>query len=389
MARVSSIGLVRMLISFLLSSYAMKALEDLAAKHPAFVVQLAAVMQGRKPVARVEFEFHGEDYAKFIELLSELKLVWFEHSPYPVRICFASALYKEAEKYTKVRHRRHYSIQNYDFLRLSALLKEYEGFWSSLTERKIMSLEISGGELNSSFEFIAARNFKGLKDFLTQYAIARKQQKDFRDRRAMAMELFDRILGTAFGYPECCTERFSKDRKEKQPKEDYIFYESIVRRNLESAVPVELRAVGHVPCDITCRPSIDLGKEYLAALREFDLDAYRKAIKELKKPTLFLDRWHRLTIDEIERDSVSDLIVTEEQFISKATKKMETKPRETVLASIETVPFRYLPEFLGLWWIAVNPGHSVFMCNAKTGDKKSYKMNSARNPADLRILRYR
>lgn len=367
----------------------MKALEDLAAKHPAFTVQLAAVMQGRKPVARVEFELHGEDYAKFIELLTQLQLVWFEHSPYPVKICFASALYKEAEKHAEIRHRRHYSIQNYDFLRLSALLKEYEGFWSSLTEGKIIPLEISGGQLDASFEFILARDFKGLKDFLAQYAIARKQRKDFRDQRPMAMELFDRVLGTAFGYPECCTERFSKDRREKPPKEDYIFYESIVRRNLERAVPVELRAVGHVPCDVTCKPSMDLGREYLAALREFDLDAYRKAIKELRKPTLFLDRWHRLTINEIECDSVSDLTVMEEQFIRETTKRMETKPREIVLASIETVPFMYLAEFLGLWWIAVNPGRSVFMCNAKTGDTKSYKMNSARNPADLRMLRYR
>lgn len=366
----------------------MKALEDLVAKHPAFAVQLAAVMQGRKPVARVEFELHGEDYAKLIELLTELKLVWFEHSPYPVRICFASPLYKEGEKYTKVRHRRHYSIQNYDFLRLSALLKEYEGFWSSLTEEKIIPLEISGGELNSSFEFIVARDFKGLKDFLTQYAIARKQQKDFHDRRAMAMELFDRVLGTAFGYPECCTERFSEDRREKRPKEDYIFYESIVNRGFEDAVPVELRAVGHVPCNVTCKPSIDLGREYLTALKGFDPDAYKKAIKELRKPTLFLDRWHRLTINEIEHDSVSDLTVTEKQFIEETMKKMETKPKEIVLASIETVPFKYLTEFLGLWWTAVDPGRSIFMCNAKTGHAKSYKRSPARSPADLRILRY-
>ena len=378
-----------MLISFLLSSYVMKALEDLAAKHPVFAVQLAAVMQGRKPVVRVEFELHGEDYANFIELLTELKLVWFEHSPYPVRICFASPLYKEAEKYTKVRHRRHYSIQNYNFLRLSALLKEYEGFWSSLTNGKIIPLEISGGELNSSFELIVARDFKGLKDFLVQYAIARRQQKDFHDRRAMALELFDRVLGTAFGYPECCTERFSKDRKEKRPKEDYIFYESIVNKGLADTVPLELRAVGHVPCDVTCKPSIDLGREYLTALERFDPDAYKKATNELRKPTLFLDRWHRLTINEIEHDSVSDLTITEKQFIKKAVKKMETKPKEIVLASIKTVPFMYLTEFLGLWWIAVDPGQSVFMCNAETEHTKSYKMSPAGSIADLRILRYR
>ena len=378
-----------MLISFPLSSYVMKALADLAAKHPAFVVQLAAVMQERKPVERVEFELHGEDYANFIELLTHLQLVWFEHSPYPVRICFASPLYKEAEKHTKVRHRRHYSIQNYDFLRLSALLREYEEFWSSLTEGKTIPLEVSGGELNSTFELIVARDFKGLKDFLTQYAIARKQQKDFQDQRAMAMELFDRVLGTAFGYPECCTEVFSKDRREKRPKEDYIFYESVVRRGSENTIPVELRAVGHVPCDVTCRPSIDLGREYLAALERFDPDTYGKAISELKKPVLFIDRWHRLTMNEIQKDPVSDLAVTEKQFIRKTMKKMETKPKEIVLANIETVPFKYLTEFLGLWWIAVDPGRSAFMCNAKTGNTKSYRMDSARSLADLRILRYR
>ena len=367
----------------------MKALEDLAAKHPAFVVQLIAVMHGRKPVVRVEFELHGEDYADFIELLTQLQMVWFEHSPYPVRICFASSLCKEAEKYVKVHHRRHSSIRNYRFLRLSAFFKKYEGFWSSLTEGKIIPLEISGGELNSSFEFIVARDFKGLEDFLIQYAIARKQQNDFLNRRAMAIELFDRVLGIAFGYPECCTEKFSKDRKEKRPKEDYIFYESIVRRGSVNAVPVELRAVGHVPCDVTCKPSIYLGREYLAVLRRFDPNTYRKAINELRKPTLFIDRWHHLTINEMEQDSIFDFTVTQKQFIKKTMKKMETKPEEIVLASIETVPFLYLSEFLGLWWIAVDPGHSVFMCNAKTGHTKSYERNSARSAADLRIFRYR
>jgi len=367
----------------------MKALEDLAAKHPAFVVQLAAVIQRRKPAVRVEFELHGEDYANFIDLLNQLKLVWFEHSPYPVRICFASSLYKEAEKHAKIRHRRHYSIENYYFLRLSALLREYEGFWSSLTEGKIIPLEISGGELNSSFEFIIARDFKGLQDFLVKYAIARKQQKDFHDRRTIAMELFDRVLGTAFGYPECCTERFSRDRKKKQPKEDYIFYESIVRRGSEDAVPVELRTVGHVPCNVTCKPSIELGNEYLAALESFDPKAYRKAVEELRKPTLSIDRWHRLTINETEDHSISGLTVTETQFTQETVKKTETKPKEIVLARIETVPFMYLTEFLGLWWIAVDPGKSVFMCNARTGHTKSYKGSSAKSIADLRIFRYK
>ena len=138
-----------------------------------------------------------------------------------------------------------------------------------------------------------------------------------------------------------------------------------------------------------CLAKIICSQRQFSAPIKGGLDAYGKAIKELRKPTLFLDRWHRLTINEIEHDSVSDLIVTEKQFIKRAVKKMETKPKETVLASIETVPFMYLTEFLGLWWIAVDPGKSVFMCNAKTEHTKSYKMSPARSPADLRILRYR
>ena len=365
----------------------MRILEDLAIKHAAFATQLVAVIQERKPVVRVEFELHGEDYVNFVELLTKLQLVWFEHSPHPVRICYASSLHKEVAKDVKVHYPRHPAIRNYHFLRLSAVVTKYEEFWSSLTEGKIIPMDLSGGELNSSSEIIIARDFEGLKNFLTLYATARRQYK--KAQRAMAIELFDKVLGMAFGYPGCCTERFAKDRKEKRPKEDYIFYESIVEKGLENAVPVELRAVAHVPCDVMCEPSIDLGREYLRVLSAFDPDAFEKAIRELRKPTLFIDRWHHITINEREHTSVLDLAVTEKEFIEKAEKEMKTKPKEVVLGSIETVPFLYLTGFLGLWWIGVDPGRSVFLCNAETGREKLYQEHSVGSIADLRIYRYR
>jgi len=365
----------------------MRILEDLATKHATFATQLVAVIQERKPVVRVEFELHGEDYVNFVELLTELQLVWFEHSPHPVRICYASSLHKEVAKDVKVHYPRHPAIRNYHFLRLSAVVTKYEEFWSSLTEGKMIPMGLSGGELNSSSEIIIARDFEGLKNFLTLYATARAQYK--KTQRAMAIELFDKVLGMAFGYPGCCTERFARDRKEKRPKEDYIFYESIVESGLEDAVPVELRAVAHVPCDIVCEPSIDLGREYLRVLSAFDPDAFEKAIRELRKPTLFIDRWHHITINEKEHTSVLDLAVTEKEFIGKAEKEMKTKPKEVVLGSIETVPFLYLTGFLGLWWIGVDPGRSVFLCNAETGREKLYQERGVGSIADLRIYRYR
>jgi hypothetical protein len=104
---------------------------------------------------------------------------------------------------------------------------------------------------------------------------------------------------------------------------------------------------------------------------------------------LFIDRWHHITINEIERTSISDLAVTEEEFIGKAEKEMKTKPKEVVLGSIETVPFLYLTGFLGLWWIGVDLGRSVFLCNAKTGREKLYQEHGAGSIADLRIYRHR
>jgi len=365
----------------------MEILEDLAVKHPAFTAQLAAVIQGRKPVVRVEFELHGEDYVNFIDLLTKLRLVWFEHSPHPVRICYASSRHKEVAKDVKVHYPRHPAIRNYDFLRLSAAVRKYDEFWSSLTEGRIIPLDLSGGELNPSSEMIIARDSEGLRNFLTLYATAREQYKQ--TERTMGIELFDRFLGMAFGYPGCCTEKFAKDRKEKRPNEDYIYYESIVKRGFENAVPVELRTVAHVPCDVVCEPSIDLGREYLRVLMAFDPNAFEKAIKELRKPTLFIDRWHHITINEKEHTSMPDLTVTEDEFIGKAEKEMKKKPKEIVLGSIETVPFLYLTEFLGLWWIGVDPGHSVFMCNAETRRAKLYQEHGVRSIADLRIYRYK
>jgi len=60
-----------------------KTLRGLARDYPSFLAQLVAVIQGIKPVVKVEFELHGEDYAKFIDLLIHFQLVWFEHSLLP------------------------------------------------------------------------------------------------------------------------------------------------------------------------------------------------------------------------------------------------------------------------------------------------------------------
>ena len=364
----------------------MTILENFAHKHPAFVTQLAAVIRGRKPVVRVEFELHGEDYAGFIDLLTMLKLVWFEHSPTPVRICYPTSLQKSVE--IKVKNFPWYAeTENYRFLRFYANLNEYDKFWQSLTEGKIIPLELEGGDLDSSFETIIAKDFEGLMNFLTQYALAKTQFSQ--TQQSDARELFDRILGTAFGYPECCTERFTVEREKRRGKEDYLFYESIIEKGLEKSVPAEFKVIAHVPCSVLCQPSINLGREYLAALKEYDSEVYEIVTKELTKPTLFIDLWHQFPITELDYESIDSLMRTGRDDFLNIAEKESFEPKEVTLGRIENVPFQYQVDFVGLWWIGVNPGDTVLLRNAETGEIRLYRRHNESNIADLRIYRYK
>ncbi len=360
----------------------MRLIEDFAHKQPAFVAQLAAVMRGKKPTVRVEFELHGEDCANFIELLTELNLVWFEHSPNPVRICYPTSLQKSVE--AKVKALPWYvETKNYRFQCLSASLSEYEKFWASLTEGKMIPLNLAGGTLNPSSETIITKDFEGLTNFLTQYAIAKTQYS----QTQQSIELFDRILGTAFGYPECCTERFTREREKRKSQEDYLFYESIVEKGLEKSVPIELKAVAHVPCSVQCQPSISLGREYLAALKEHDPEVYEIAVKELVKPTLFIDLWHQFTVDELNPETLENSVKIGKDDFREMAEKESVEPEELMLGRINHVPFQYLGDFVGLWWIGVDPGNAVLLCNVETGEVKLYRRHSGSNIADYKIFR--
>jgi hypothetical protein len=358
----------------------MRLIEDFAHKQPAFVAQLAAVIRGKKPAVRVEFELHSEDYANFIELLTDLNLVWFEHSPNPIRICYPTSLQKSVE--AKVKALPWYvETKNYRFQCLSASLSEYEKFWASLTEGKLIPLNLAGGTLNPSSEIIITKDFEGLTNFLTQYAIAKTQ----RSQTQQSMELFDRILGTAFGYPECCTERFTREREKRKSQEDYLFYESIIEKGLEKSVPIELKVVAHVPCSVLCQPSVSLGREYLAALKEYDPEVYETAVKEMVKPTLFIDLWHQFTVDELKPETVGSSVKIKKNEFRDIAKKESIEPKEVMLGRIRNVPFQYLADFVGLWWIGVDLGNAVVLCNAETGEIRLYRRHSESNIADYRI----
>jgi len=362
----------------------MTILEDFAHKYPAFVTQLVAVIRGRKPVVRVEFELHGDDYASFIDLLTTLKLVWFEHSPTPVRICYPTSIQKSVE--IKVKNFPWYAeTENYRFLRSYANLNEYDKFWKSLIDGKMIPLELEGGELDSSFETIIAKDFEGLMNFLTQYAIAKTHYPQMQQ----SMEFFDRILGTAFGYPECCTERFTKEREKRKGKEDYLFYESIIEKGFEKSVPAEFKMVAHVLCSVLCQPSINLGREYLDALKEYDPRVYEIVAKELTKPALFIDLWHQFPITELDYESInSPMKIGKDDFLNVIEKEL-IEPKEVTLGRIENVPFQYLADFVGVWWIGVDPGVTVLLCNAETGKTRLYRKHNESNIADLRIYRYK
>jgi hypothetical protein len=248
-------------------------------------------------------------------------------------------------------------------------------------------LDLAGGELDSTFETIIAKDFEGLTNFLTQYAIAKTQYSH--TQRSKDMELFDRILGTAYGYPECCTEKFSKEREKRKTKEDYLFYESVIEKGLEKSVPIEFKAVAHVPCSVLCQPSISLGKEYLVALKEFDPDVYEIVMKELIKPTLFIDLWHQFSVNEIDYEPDDSSVKIKKDDFLKIIEKESIEPKEVILGRIENVLFQYLADFVGLWWIGVNPSNAILLCNVETGETRLYKKHKESNIADLQIYKYR
>ena len=361
----------------------MKLIEDFARRQPAFVAQLVAVMRGRKPAVKVEFELNGGDYADFIELLIELNLVWFEHSQNPVRVCYSSSLQKSVE--AKVKALPWYvETKNYRFQCLSANVDEYERFWEMMSKGKMIPLKLEGGTLNPSSETIITKDFEGLTNFLTQYAVAKTQ----RSQPHRSVEMFDRILGTTFGYPECCTTKFTEEREKRKSQEDYLFYESIIEKGLEKSVPVELRAVAHVPCSVQCQPSIGLGREYLDSLKEHDPAVYEIVAEELVKPTLFIDLWHQFTVDEMDPQTKEKTAKIKKGDFLETAEKESIEPKEAILGRISHVPFQYLADFVGLWWIGVDAGTAVLLRNAETGETRIYKKHNESNIADYRIFRY-
>jgi hypothetical protein len=141
----------------------MKFLKYLAKKHPSFVVQLVAVIKGVKPAVRLEFELHNQDYSKFIKLLTDFEMVWFEHSPFPINICYPSLLNEDLKKHVKIYESRTFNCEkNYSFLRLKIEKDDYEDFWNSLAKDELRSSLLSGGELDTAFETIIAKNFEDL-----------------------------------------------------------------------------------------------------------------------------------------------------------------------------------------------------------------------------------
>lgn len=82
------------------------------------------------------------------------------------------------------------------------------------------------------------------------------------------------------------------------------------------------------------------------------------------------------------------LAVTEKEFLDRVKQEMDEKP-EIMLGRIETVPFLYLSDYVGLWRIAVDPGKTVIMCNATTGKIKVHKKVEETNIADLRVYKFR
>jgi len=361
----------------------MKLIEEFARKQPAFVTQLAAVMLGRKPAVKVEFELNGRDYEDFIELLTGLNLVWFEHSPNPVRICYPTSIQKSVDAEVKALP-WYVETKNYSFQRLFADVGEYEKFWEIMSEGEMIPLKLEGGTLNPSSEIVISKDYERLTNFLTQYAVA----KTHRRQPQRSMETFDRILGTAYGYPECCTTKFAEERKRRKSQEDYLFYESIVEKGLVKTVPLELRVVAHVACSVQCQTSISLGRQYLDSLKEYDPKIHKIVVKELEKPTLFIDLWHQFTVDELMPEICGDLIKIEKDDFLRMTKRESVKPDEIMLGRINHIAFQYLADFVGLWWIGVDSRNAVLLCNAETGEMRLYKRHGDSNIADYRIFRY-
>jgi len=361
----------------------MKLIEDFARKQPAFVAQLVAVIRGMKPAVKVEFELNRGEYANFIDLLTKLDLVWFEYSPNPVRICYPTSVQKSVK--AKVKSLPWYvETKNYAFQRLSADVSEYKKFWDAMSEGETIPLKLEGGTLNPSSEIIVAKDYEGLTNFLTQYALAKTQYS----QPKQSMETFDRILGTAFGYPECCTSRFTKERERRKSREDYMLYESIIERGLEKSVPVELKVVAHVPCSAQCQPSIRLGREYLNSLKEYNPVVYKIVVEEIAKPTLFIDLWHQFTVDENDPETAEKTVRIKKGDFLEAAEGEPVELKEVTLGRIRSVPFQYLADFVGLWWIGVNPGNAVLLRNAETGETRLYRRHSDSNLADYRIFRY-
>jgi hypothetical protein len=124
-------------------------------------------------------------------------------------------------------------------------------------------------------------------------------------------------------------------------------------------------------------------------LREFEPNAYEIVMKELIMPTLFIDLWHQFSVNEIDHEPEDGpKKIRKDEFI-KIAKKESAELKEVMLGRIENVQYKYLADFVGLWWIGVDPNNAILLCNVETGETRFYRKHGRLNIADLRIYRYK
>jgi len=78
--------------------------------------------------------------------------------------------------------------------------------------------------------------------------------------------------GSAYGFPSCCIQNYMKKGGVNATSELLL---SLIEKGIDKSIPPEIWVLGHIPCSINCKQSLEIGTRLLSTIKK-SKDAWEK-----------------------------------------------------------------------------------------------------------------
>ncbi len=176
-------------------------------------------------------------------------------------------------------------------------------------------------------------------------------------------------LGEILGYPKCCIDFFLRCRDPAEAR--HIYHSELIKRGLESKIPVEFWAVYHTPCTTNCRKTFELGKKYLRAIEEFSTTIYENVIERLSMVHLAWSIGRRYIDYNIVDGEIEEWFTREALRVlgENYTARIASIGRPFIYVyEMGDFPVKLTPETMGIKYVAFKASKGVIVCNPETNE---------------------